>query len=116
MKVRASVDLSPQQLLRRHVGQSSNYSLRLAKTLRRGTRRDRMPQLRQPKVQNLQPSVACDPQVAGLEVTMNDPVFMGCDQAFRDLHAQAEDFLLRQRSGSHLLAECDSGDVLHDQE
>ena len=104
MNVGAGVDLSAQQLLRRHVGQSPGHCLRLAETLRRGTRRDRKPQLGQPEVQNLQPSVARNPQVAGLEVTMNDPVFMRRGQAFRELHAQAEDFLLRQRSGSHLLA------------
>src|ERR1035437_6547289 len=47
---------------------------------------------------------------------MNHPVFMRCGQAFRELHAQTEDFLLRQGSTSHLLAQCDSGDILHHQE
>jgi len=47
---------------------------------------------------------------------MNHPVVIRCRQAFRKLHAQAEDLLLRQRSGSHFLAECNSGDVLHHQE
>ncbi len=47
---------------------------------------------------------------------MNHSVVMRCGQAFRELYAQTQDFLLRQRSTSHLLAQCDSGDVLHHQE
>ena len=41
---------------------------------------------------------------------------MGRRQTFCKLHAQAENLLLQQWSGSYLLAECDSGDVLHHQE
>src|ERR1019366_8971885 len=107
MSVRASI--SPPS-------KSPGHGWRLAETLRRGTRRDRMPQLCQPEVQNLQPSIARNSQVTWLQIAMNHSVLMRCRQGLRELHAQTENFLLRQRSGSHLFAECDSGDVLHHQE
>ena len=88
----------------------------LAETLCRGTRRNGMPQLGEPEIQNLQPSIARNSQVTWLQIAMNHSVLMRRRQALRELHAQTENFLLRQRSGSHLFAECDSGDVLHHQE
>jgi hypothetical protein len=40
-------------------------------------------------------------------LSSNHSVVMRRGQAFRELHSQTQDSLLRQRSGSYLLAECD---------
>src|SRR5271157_4492270 len=47
---------------------------------------------------------------------MNNTMFMGRRQTFCELHSQTDNFLLGKRTGGQLLAECDSGDVLHHQE
>src|SRR5450759_2296460 len=89
--------------------------MRLAETLRGGTFSDQAAQLRQPEVQDLEPPVAGHAQITWFHIPVDDPAFVSCRQAFCKLCSKRDELLCRQRSLGHLLAECDSGDVLHHQ-
>lgn len=64
------VGLFSRQLLWRHVRQSAWNRLCLKRALRGGRFRHRLAQLRKTKIQNLQSPVACQPQVAAIQISL----------------------------------------------
>ena len=49
-------------------------------------------ELRQAKIENLDPSVSCREKVLGFQITVHDSLFMCCRQAVCDLHAVVDRF------------------------
>ncbi len=52
-----------------------------------------MRQLRQAKIENLDPAISGDEQVLWLEVSMHNSLFVRCRQTMSDLHSVIDDSL-----------------------
>ncbi len=63
------------------------------------------PELRQPEIQDLHPSVRGDEDVLRLQVAMNHALAIRRCQAMRDLRRKLRGLAHRQRPGAHLLAQ-----------
>ena len=103
------------QLFRRHVWERAGEFGRVAQGQRLGQIADLRSELSETEVENLQPAIGRDAQVARLQVAMHDAVLVRGCQALGQLDAKLHNFFLRQRSAGKFCVQRGSGDVLGDQ-
>ena len=113
VEVRSCVFVIAAQLLRGHIGQRSGRDVRFAQHLGRYGRIRGAQKFGQSEVENLQPSVGRDPQIAGLQVPVDYALVVRGNQPFGQLHAVPRDLFLFHRSFPEHFADGFSRNVLH---
>ena len=71
--------------------------------------------LRESEVENLQPTIGCDSQVARLQIAMHNPMLVRRRQALGQLDTKLHDFLLGQPRATQFRVQRSPGNVLRDQ-